>query len=179
MSHPNWLSQKNSGKIPLISFPFFFSNRTKIMECSAKRDANVKEVFRSFIELSKILLRMQQQQQEEQQHDGDEGRVVACGLKRRLSAHAGSKATQSRSNCSTPTKEPTTPVTPKGHSGFTTPTKAPASPQSLSPSYLSVEDNSPFGRNKPRSRSLIRRCSKKVKKQVQDATEGPGECRLT
>lgn len=144
------------------------------MECSAKRGGNIREVFRSFIDLSKIL-----QQQQQLQQDGEEASVVSCGLKRRLSAHAGSKsAAHSRSNCSTPTKEPTTPVTPKGTSGFTTPTKGPASPSSLSPNFLSAEDNSPFGRNKPRSRSLIRRCSKKVKKQVQDATEAPGECRL-
>ncbi|CAL8128203.1 unnamed protein product [Orchesella dallaii] len=144
--------------------------KTKIMECSAKRDANVREVFRSFINLSKIPL---QQQMEAE---------ASSGLKRRLSAHAGSKSAQSRSKCASPiNSKPTTPTTPHGRtSGFSTPTKTPASPSSLSPNYLTTEDaNSPFGRNKPRSRSLIRRCSKKVKKQVQDATEGPGECHLT
>lgn len=155
---------------------FLYFSRTKIMECSAKRDANVKEVFRSFIHLSKIPI-------QQQVHDNDDV-VLSCGLKRRLSAHAGSKSAQSsRSSCTTPTKErPTTPTPGNGggrSSGYNTPTKTPASPSQLSPNYLTAEDQSPFGRNKPRSRSLIRRCSKKVKKQVQDATEGPGDCSLS
>ncbi|CAL8129941.1 unnamed protein product [Orchesella dallaii] len=143
--------------------------KTKIMECSAKKDGNVREVFRSFIHLSKIPLR----EQLETEENG--------GLRRRLSAHAGSKSIQCKSNCSSPSNsKPSTPTTPRGYMcGFSTPPITPASPSSLSPNFLSTEDNSPFGRNKPRSRSLIRRCSKKVKKQVQDATEGPGECRLS
>jgi hypothetical protein len=146
------------------------------MECSAKKGGNVKELFLSFIHLAKIPLRQ------------DSEEVVDCGssLRRRLSAHAGSKS-KNRSPSTTTTPNPSTPSSPVcgrlNNSGLSTPTKAPASPSlnvtKQSPQFLTPDNPFPFDRNKPRSRSLIRRCSKKVKKQVQDASEGPEGCLIS
>ncbi|OXA43592.1 GTP-binding protein Rhes [Folsomia candida] len=145
----------------------------KIMECSAKTGGNVREVFRTFLHLAKIPLRQESE-------EGDCG----SGLRRRLSAHvtSGSKSkNRSPSNATTPTQtQPPSPIYGRS-SGVNTPTKGPASPSNMpkqSPQFLAPDNPFPFDRNKPRSRSLIRRCSKKVKKQVQDASEGPEGCLL-
>lgn len=154
-----------------LSFSFRF--RVKIMECSAKTGGNVREVFRTFLYLAKIPMRQESE-------EGDCG----SGLRRRLSAHAGSKSkNRSPSTTTTPTHtQPSSPVYGRlSNSGCNTPTKAPASPiqaSKQSPQFLTPDNPFPFDRNKPRSRSLIRRCSKKVKKQVQDASEGPEGCYL-
>jgi hypothetical protein len=143
------------------------------MECSAKKGANVNEVFRSFLSLAKIPVREPSEEED-------------CGLKRRLSAHAGSKSKNRSPSTSTTPTQPSSPIFGRFGSGFSTPTsRGPASPSALSrqsPQFLSAEDPSiqcPFSRHKPRSRSLIRRCSKKVKKQVQDVSEGPDGCLLS
>ncbi|XP_021963060.2 GTP-binding protein Di-Ras2 [Folsomia candida] len=147
--------------------------KAKIMECSAKTGGNVREVFRTFLHLAKIPLRQESE-------EGDCG----SGLRRRLSAHvtSGSKSkNRSPSNATTPTQtQPPSPIYGRS-SGVNTPTKGPASPSNMpkqSPQFLAPDNPFPFDRNKPRSRSLIRRCSKKVKKQVQDASEGPEGCLL-
>ncbi|ODM87156.1 GTP-binding protein Di-Ras2, partial [Orchesella cincta] len=107
--------------------------KVKAIECSAKEDLNTRDVFRSFIALSKISF------------DSED----MAGLKRRSSAHAGSKSPATR-----------------------------ASPCNISIQFL-TEDSALSNRNKPRSRSLIRRCSKKVKQQVRDASSGPGDCQMS
>jgi len=145
------------------------------MECSAKNDANVREIFRSFLSLSKINIH----------NDASNDSANNKGLRRRSSIHGVSKFCGKNRNstpCSTPPNEPSSVISrSRPGSGYSTPvSKAPPSPSTLSTSsqFLTTEDPSPFGRNKFKSRSLIRRCSKKVKKQVQDVSEGPGNCNV-
>ncbi|RWS22163.1 Ras-related protein RabO-like protein, partial [Leptotrombidium deliense] len=104
--------------------------RTKVMECSAKSDTNVKEVFKAFLQLAKIPLPTDD-----------------CGLRRRSSAHS-----------SVPKHKNTNMLSPH-----------PNTPETLSPT------SSLGQRLKPRSRSLIRRTSKKVNK-VKDPNSEPDDC---
>lgn len=150
----------------------------KAIECSAKENENIRDVFRSFLALSKLSF------------EGDES---TAGLKRRSSAHAGSKspAPQQRSpggSTSNSPKAMLVPSPPAGsqqhqhhpHFHFGTPPKTPTSPNQLSTyQQFLAEDSAQTNRNKPRSRSLIRRCSKKVKQQVRDASTGPGDCQMS
>lgn len=153
----------------------------KAAECSAKDDVNIRDVFRSFLALSKITL------------EGDD----SASLKRRSSAHAGSKSPcpssrgsismQGSSGSGSGSPSHVTGAAGSSSSGgfynfHGTPPKTPTSPGGPS-SYQQflTEDSalSPGNRNKPRSRSLIRRCSKKVKQQVRDASTGPGDCQMS
>ncbi|XP_054713181.1 GTP-binding protein Di-Ras2-like [Uloborus diversus] len=92
--------------------------RAKILECSAKENHHIKEIFRAFLQLSKLPL-------------------PAEGLRRRSSAHAtaasSSNGASNRLQCPSETSEDGSPV----------------------------QQQRTF---KPRSRSLIRRTSKKVQK---------------
>ncbi|RZF39621.1 hypothetical protein LSTR_LSTR001142 [Laodelphax striatellus] len=105
--------------------------RAKLMECSAKDDLHIRDIFRCFVTLSRIL-----------PPSGED----SGGLKRRSSAYVrqgagrrgGSPATTSSTACSA--------------TGDT----AAAIPSNAAPA-------------KPRSRSLIRRCSRKAKQQIRDA----------
>lgn len=110
--------------------------RVKVLECSAKDDYNVKEIFRCFLTLSRIL-----------PAGGDES---SGGLKRRSSAYvsASSKNMAGRRTGS-PALE-------------STGTSAAASSEGAT-GGLEVT------RSKPRSRSLIRRSSRKAKQQMRDA----------
>lgn len=103
--------------------------RAKILECSAKDNSHIKDIFRAFLQLSKLP-------------------IPAEGLKRRSSAHAAAASTsngsQNRLQC---------------------PTEAPE------------EGGSPLHHQrsfKPRSRSLIRRTSKKVQKMKDAAAAAHG-----
>lgn len=98
--------------------------RVKVLECSAKDDINIKEIFRTFLTLSKIFPR-----------DTEE----SSGLKRRSSAYV---------SASKGTRRAVSPVPEKDKPGT-----------SESKNTLS----------KPRSRSLIRRASRKTKQQMRDA----------
>ncbi|GIY95892.1 GTP-binding protein Di-Ras2 [Caerostris extrusa] len=106
--------------------------RAKILECSAKDNANIKEIFRAFLQLSKLPL-------------------PAEGLRRRSSAHAtGSTANGASNRLQCP---------PEGGE------EAAQHSSSSSASQRSF---------KPRSRSLIRRTSKKVQKMKDAAAASQG-----
>ncbi|CAL8129436.1 unnamed protein product [Orchesella dallaii] len=160
--------------------------KVKAIECSAKGDFNTRDVFRSFIALSKISF------------DSDD----MAGLKRRSSAHAGSKSpATTRSPCNISIQcgasgnsqggsgsggaSPSASASSGGmygmYHGHGTPPKTPTSPSPNTSTYQQflTEDSAQTNRNKPRSRSLIRRCSKKVKQQVRDASSGPGDCQMS
>ncbi|GFU01039.1 GTP-binding protein Di-Ras2 [Nephila pilipes] len=100
--------------------------RAKILECSAKDNTNIKDIFRAFLQLSKLPL-------------------PAEGLRRRSSAHASGSTANGASNRLQCPAEGTS-------------EEAASSPQR---SF------------KPRSRSLIRRTSKKVQK-MKDAAAAHG-----
>lgn len=105
-----------------------------MLECSAKDDINIKEIFRSFLTLSRIFPR-----------DAED----ASGLKRRSSAYVSASKGGRRA---------ASPALDKGA----------ASAEGLSD-----------GRAKPRSRSLIRRSSRKTKQQIRDAHNGAEECNVS
>lgn len=107
----------------------------KVLECSAKDDINIKEIFRSFLTLSRILPR-----------DTED----ASGLKRRSSAYVSSSKGGRR-------------------------TASPAMDKATS----SEEGAQKETRIKPRSRSLIRRSSRKTKQQIRDAHNGVEECTVS
>lgn len=106
------------------------------MECSAKDDTNIKEIFRTFLTLSKLNL----------QSGSDD-----TGLKRRSSAYVSTKGARR-------TDSPTDRVTPNPDAA----TNSLAEPKA-----------------KPRSRSLIRRSSRKAKQQIRDAHSSADDCTVS
>lgn len=105
------------------------------MEVSAKDDINIREAFRTFLTLSKIL-----------QRDTED-----IGLKRRASVYLStSKGNHRTESSSSDTERSATSTDASG----------------------SISDNRP----KPRSRSLIRRSSRKTKQQIRDASNLTEEC---
>lgn len=108
--------------------------RVKVLECSAKDDINVKEIFRSFLTLSKIFPR-----------DTEE----SSGLKRRSSAYVS--ATKGGRRTASPAPEKDKPGTSEGKDTLM----------------------------KPRSRSLIRRASRKTKQQMRDAQNANDDCNVS
>lgn len=112
------------------------------MECSAKEDRNIKDVFRSYLSLSKIL-----PQAEAAEASGGSS---SGGLKRRSSAY----------------------VSNKGNRRSASPAVASTSGEEASGSSSSATlEPTGFSRFKPRSRSLIRRSSRKAKQQMRDAND--------
>lgn len=110
--------------------------RVKVLECSAKDDFNIKEIFRCFLTLSRIL-----------PTSGDDS---SGGLKRRSSAYVSASS--------------------KNKAGRRTGSPA---LESTASSVASSAEGAAGGievtRSKPRSRSLIRRSSRKTKQQMRDA----------
>lgn len=113
-----------------------------MLECSAKDDINIKEIFRSFLTLSRIFPR-----------DTDD----ASGLKRRSSAYVS--ASKSSRRTASPAPEKVSGGSASGGSG----------------GGESSSQNLP----KPRSRSLIRRASRKTKQQIRDAHNGAEDCTIS
>ncbi|OTF78524.1 GTP-binding protein Ras-like protein [Euroglyphus maynei] len=113
--------------------------RAKLMECSAKNNQNIKEIFLTFQQLARIPMQ------------------DAEGLKRRSSAQArvDSKRKFAGTNLLSPSHA-TTNNNDNSNSNSTNITPNPTAPNT--PSKLRSSSSS-----KPRSRSLIRRTSKKVK----------------
>jgi hypothetical protein len=105
----------------------------KVLECSAKDDYNIKDIFRCFLTLSRIL-----------PAGGDDS---SGGLKRRSSAYvSASSKNKAGRRTGSPATEPSAAASSEGAAGG-----------------LEVT------RSKPRSRSLIRRSSRKAKQQMRDA----------
>ncbi|XP_050691169.1 ras-related protein Rap-1b-like [Eriocheir sinensis] len=110
--------------------------RCRVIECSAKENLHIKDIFRTFLQIGKV-------------PQGEDS-----SLKRQSSAYC---KTRSQHRSQTPPSDRESIPENGGASGSTPP--------------------SAFSRNKPRSRSLIRRSSKKAKQQVRDAQ--PDECSLS
>ncbi|KAG8250476.1 hypothetical protein J6590_100721 [Homalodisca vitripennis] len=108
--------------------------RAKLMECSAKDSYNVRDIFKCFVTLARIL-----------PPSGEE-----TPLKRRSSAYVRGGSRRAAS----PQTQPAEPST----SGA-----------------MHVEPT----RAKPRSRSLIRRSSRKAKQQIRDAHNGSDDCTVS
>ncbi|XP_022917546.1 GTP-binding protein Di-Ras2 [Onthophagus taurus] len=110
--------------------------RVKVIECSAKDDINIKEIFRNFLNLSRIMLK-----------DTDES-----GLKRRSSAYVSASKGARRPG-------------------------SPAIEKDKKVGESSGSSEAP--KAKPRSRSLIRRASRKTKQQIRDAQSTGDECTVS
>jgi len=143
--------------------------RVKVLECSAKDDINVKEVFRSFLALSKIL---------------PKNEVIDSngGLKRRSSAYVSATSKgKRRAESPLPEKEK-----PSGSGTYNLPSSSTKIAVTITTQYgvtkFNFSNTTEFvfffmwlisGSNtleaKPRSRSLIRRASRKTKQQIRDA----------
>ncbi|XP_021963018.2 GTP-binding protein Di-Ras2-like [Folsomia candida] len=148
------------------------SLKVKVVDCSAKEDINIRDVFRSFLPLSKLAVETEEN---------------VSGLKRRSSAssaHAKSPvaprspgpASASNTFFGSSSSPPQSATPPSSNSRGGTPTKNPASP---SYQQFLTEECALSNRQKPRSRSLMRRSSKKVKQQVRDVSGGPGDCQMS
>lgn len=118
----------------VIHYFIFCYSRAKLIECSAKENYNVKEIFKQFVILSRILL-----------NTNDES-----SLKRRSSAYVSATSKNSKTSASSTT------LSVNDESSHE-PCSSTASETTLRP--------------KPRSRSLIRRCSRKTKQQVRDTAD--------
>ncbi|XP_050301108.1 ras-related protein Rap-1b [Anthonomus grandis grandis] len=105
--------------------------RVKILECSAKDDINIKEIFRNLLSLSKLIPK-------------NDTTDVSTGLKRRSSAYVS--------------------ATSKGKRRAESPL-----PEKEKPSGSGTGMSEGNHLAKPRSRSLIRRASRKTKQQIRDA----------
>jgi hypothetical protein len=142
------------------------------MECSAKEGRNVREIFKTFLQLSQIPL--------PNVEEGTGGFFGGGGLRRRSSAYAGTKSRQLQQQPSTPTS--TGPNSPRiaGLSMLRGTMSTPSAVSAVRDYDDAVGGGGGGGlsRNKPRSRSLIRRSSKKVKPPVRDGSSGPagGDC---
>ncbi|KAK7068279.1 hypothetical protein SK128_009572 [Halocaridina rubra] len=104
--------------------------RCRVIECSAKENLNIKDIFRTFLQIGKV------------------PQTEDSSLKRQSSAYS---KTRSQIKSSSPARERETIPECSGASGWTSPL------------------SSALFRSKPRSRSLIRRSSKKAKQHVRDA----------
>ncbi|KAG8225515.1 hypothetical protein J437_LFUL005941 [Ladona fulva] len=143
--------------------------RARVIECSAKEDHNVNEIFQTFLALSRILgtdgnnscndgNRIVGQATSSQPSSNPSGKANgAGGLKRRSSTYVSATRGWSSS------------------SGSSSPASEASWRGSESPALLASPDTqaeSPLSRSKPRSRSLIRRCSRKAKQQIREAHGG-------
>lgn len=128
------------------------------MECSAKTNSNIRELFLNLLTLARIPMPTDD-----------------CGLRRRSSAHASvPKHRPSSVNAVSAIVSTASSVVSSGENSKTaTPTcLSPVGVKPSSPTYLNVTSESKL---KPRSRSLIRRTSKKVNK-VKDPNSDPEDC---
>ncbi|CAL8141668.1 unnamed protein product [Orchesella dallaii] len=150
--------------------------RGKAMECSAKENRNVREIFKAFLTLSKIPFRNAE----------DTGGILKTGtninLRRRSSAYAGSKnrnlgslkgkdqQQQQESQSSTPASSN------RSRFGF-------LNARGASEGSATIPDEENNGKtlstNLSKTQSLIRRCSRKAKQQARDANGGPGDCQVS
>ncbi|XP_053973265.1 GTP-binding protein Di-Ras2 [Hylaeus anthracinus] len=113
--------------------------RAKVMECSAKDDYNIKDVFRCFVALSRIV-------QKNNAGESDES-----GLRRRCSAYGSRRSGSPHGRTGSA----------GGHGGNSQQTVA-----AQGSNVVAVTEET---KSKPRSRSLIRRASRKTKQQIRDA----------
>ncbi|XP_025206920.1 ras-related protein Rap-2b [Melanaphis sacchari] len=118
--------------------------RVKLIECSAKDNVNVRDLFKCLLVLSRKL--------------NGTGDQAACPLKRRSSAYVSHTKSSRRAADNAETS------TISGSTGG-------ASGHGRDEHQLQQQQQE---RAKPRSRSLIRRCSRKAKQQIRDTTTGGG-----
>ncbi|XP_055609303.1 GTP-binding protein Di-Ras2 isoform X2 [Uranotaenia lowii] len=118
--------------------------KVKVMECSAKDDINIVDIFKTFLTLSRIIPTNNEYES-------------SSGLKRRSSAYV-SASSKAKTRLASPSI---------------------GCDKSNDPSFLIAESSQASTsdhKSKPRSRSLIRRSSRKTKQQIQNA--GTEDCNI-
>uniref|UniRef100_A0A336LLT0 CSON010367 protein n=1 Tax=Culicoides sonorensis TaxID=179676 RepID=A0A336LLT0_CULSO len=114
--------------------------KVKVLECSAKDDINVTDLFKTMLSLSRILVL-----------PGSNDQQPTTGLKRRSSAYVSATSKGKRDMSAASSSNDT---------------------RHGSPSFLNTSNSSTeSAKSKPRSRSLIRRSSRKTKQQIQNAED--------
>ncbi|XP_035911649.1 GTP-binding protein Di-Ras1 [Anopheles stephensi] len=131
--------------------------KVKVLECSAKDDYNIMEIFRTFVTLSRIL-------------PVNGSAESGSGLKRRSSAYV-SASSKAKSRIGSPSIGGC--EKPKDSSFLAASTSEGTSSGSGVLAGVSGSDV----KAKPRSRSLIRRSSRKTKQQIQNAS-GAEDCNI-
>uniref|UniRef100_A0A182QV90 Uncharacterized protein n=1 Tax=Anopheles farauti TaxID=69004 RepID=A0A182QV90_9DIPT len=135
-------------------------SRVKVLECSAKDDYNIMEIFRTFVTLSRIL---------PVNGSGESG----SGLKRRSSAYV-SASSKAKSRIGSPSiggcEKPKDPA-------YLAASTSEGASSSGSTGLGGAAGSSTDVKAKPRSRSLIRRSSRKTKQQIQNAS-GAEDCNI-
>ncbi|KAH8372752.1 hypothetical protein KR009_004415 [Drosophila setifemur] len=126
--------------------------RAKVLECSAKEDNNVADLFKSLLSLSRFL----------PTSSGSEGicggsEAVPSGFKRRSSAYVSASSNRNKNRMNSPA------LVVAGGSGDK---KSSGLVDAIDGASTSAE-----AKLKPRSRSLIRRASRKTKQQINNASD--------
>ncbi|XP_065081388.1 GTP-binding protein Di-Ras2 isoform X1 [Ochlerotatus camptorhynchus] len=119
--------------------------KVKVMECSAKDDVNITDIFKTFLSLSRII-------------PANGNSDTTSGLKRRSSAYV-SASSKAKSRLGSPSI---------------------GCEKTKESSFLAAGSSEPSTsdpKSKPRSRSLIRRSSRKTKQQIQNAS-GTDDCNI-
>ncbi|XP_033251480.1 uncharacterized protein LOC117190536 [Drosophila miranda] len=132
--------------------------RAKVLECSAKEDSNVTELFKSLLSLSRFL---PTSSGSSGSGGGAAGEAAPSGFKRRSSAYVSASSSRNKNRMNCPA------LGAAGGSGD-------KKPSSLVDA-VDVASTSAEAKLKPRSRSLIRRASRKTKQQINNASD---DCNL-
>ncbi|XP_026841809.1 GTP-binding protein Di-Ras2 [Drosophila persimilis] len=132
--------------------------RAKVLECSAKEDSNVTDLFKSLLSLSRFL---PTSSSSSGSGGGVAGEAAPSGFKRRSSAYVSASSSRNKNRMNSPA------LGAAGGSGD-------KKPSSLVDA-VDVASTSAEAKLKPRSRSLIRRASRKTKQQINNASD---DCNL-
>ncbi|XP_030387646.1 GTP-binding protein Di-Ras2 [Scaptodrosophila lebanonensis] len=123
--------------------------RAKVVECSAKEDTNVTELFKTLLSLSRFL------PASSTTSGAGSSDAATSGFKRRSSAYVSASSSRNKNRMASPS------VSCEKKSNLV--------------DAVDVASTSAEAKLKPRSRSLIRRASRKTKQQINNASD---ECNL-
>ncbi|KAH8267114.1 hypothetical protein KR018_007869 [Drosophila ironensis] len=126
--------------------------RAKVLECSAKEDSNVTELFKSLLSLSRFL-----PASSGSGGSGGAGEAATSGFKRRSSAYVSASSSRNKNRMNSPALSGAGGSGDKKSSGLV--------------DAVDVASTSAEAKLKPRSRSLIRRASRKTKQQINNASD--------
>ncbi|XP_017079415.1 GTP-binding protein Di-Ras2 [Drosophila eugracilis] len=127
--------------------------RAKVQECSAKEDSNVTDLFKSLLSLSRFL----PASSSGSGGSGTGGEAAPSGFKRRSSAYVSASSSRNKNRMNSPAL---------GSAGGSGDKKGTGLVDAVDVASTSAE-----AKLKPRSRSLIRRASRKTKQQINNASD--------
>ncbi|XP_034652785.1 GTP-binding protein Di-Ras2 [Drosophila subobscura] len=130
--------------------------RAKVLECSAKEDNNVTELFKSLLSLSRYL---PASSGSSGPGGAAAGEAAPSGFKRRSSAYVSASSSRNKNRMNSPALG--------GAAGGSSDKKQSSSHVDA----VDVASTSAEAKLKPRSRSLIRRASRKTKQQINNASD--------